>query len=227
MRVAFFSPLPPARSGIADYSEALVEQLRHRVDLEVFPSAGPAFEADMAVYQIGNNGFHGFVYETALKHPGVVVLHESNLHHLIADITIKRGDWDSYVRECEYEGGPDARAFAERVRKLEVGPDYDGLPMIRRLLERSRGVIVHSKFMETEVRTAGFTGPIAVIPHGAWIPEADRNLILYRSKDGLGVRYEGEYVVAGQSAQGRTGLPMPGSVAADAISFTVEPAGKR
>ena len=25
MRVAFFSPLPPARSGIADYSEALIE----------------------------------------------------------------------------------------------------------------------------------------------------------------------------------------------------------
>ena len=27
MRVAFFSPLPPARSGIADYSEALIESL--------------------------------------------------------------------------------------------------------------------------------------------------------------------------------------------------------
>ncbi len=28
MRVAFFSPLPPARSGIADYSEALIESLK-------------------------------------------------------------------------------------------------------------------------------------------------------------------------------------------------------
>ena len=28
MRVAFFSPLPPARSGIADYSEALIEPLQ-------------------------------------------------------------------------------------------------------------------------------------------------------------------------------------------------------
>ena len=78
------------------------------------------------------------------------------------------------------------------------------------------------------VGTVGATAPAHI---RAWkrnpIPEADRNLILYRSKDGLGVRYEGEYVVAGQSAQGRTGLPMPGSVAADAISFTVEPAGKR
>ena len=39
--------------------------------------------------------------------------------------------------------------------------------------------------------------------------KADRNLILYRSKDGLGVRYDRDYVVAGQAATGRTALPMP------------------
>ena len=77
---------------------------------------------------MGNNGYHGFVYEAALRHPGVVVMHESNLHHLIADLTIRRGDWDAYLRECEYNGGPAARAFAERVRTLEVGPDYEGVP---------------------------------------------------------------------------------------------------
>ena len=114
---------------------------------------------DIALYQIGNNGYHGFVYETALRHPGVVVMHESNLHHLIADLTIKRGDWDAYVRECEYEGGAAAREFAERVRKLEVGPDYEGVPMTRRLLERSRGVVVHSRFMEDEMRRGGLHGP--------------------------------------------------------------------
>src|SRR4051812_15223488 len=111
MRVAFFSPLPPARSGIADYSDALVQELRRRVELEIVSSATANFDADIAVYQIGNNGYHDFVYETALRHPGVVVMHESNLHHLITDLTIKRGDWDAYVRECEYDGGPAARAF--------------------------------------------------------------------------------------------------------------------
>src|SRR4051812_8677298 len=183
MRVAFFSPLPPARSGIADYSEALLRELRYRVDVEVLITASPHVNADIAVYQIGNNGYHGFVYESALRDPGVVVLHESNLHHLIADLTIRRGDWDAYVRECEYDAGPEARDFAERVRKLEVGPDYEGVRMTRRLLQRSRGVIVHSVFMEEEVRRAGFTGPVAVIPHGAWIPEADRNA--YRHRLGL------------------------------------------
>src|SRR5476649_15609 len=180
MRVAFFSPLPPARSGIADYSEALLQSLKPLLDLEVFSGAGQSFDPksfdpkpfDIALYHVGNIAWHGFVYETALRHPGVVVMHESNLHHLMADLTIKRGDWDQYVRECEYNGGAAAREFALRVRKLEVGPDYEGVPMTRRLLESARGVVVHSRFMEAQVRAAGFTGPVAVIPHGAWIPEA-------------------------------------------------------
>jgi len=186
MRAAFFSPLPPARSGIADYSEALLEALRPLADLEVFSSADQEFESaqfDIALYHVGNNAYHDFVYETALRHPGVVVMHESNLHHLIADLTIRRGDWDGYLRECEYNGGAAAREFAERVRKLEVGPDYEGVQMTRRLLETARGVVVHSRFMQSEMRAAGFAGPVAVIPHGAWIPEADRNA--WRHKLGL------------------------------------------
>lgn len=186
MRVAFFSPLPPARSGIADYSEALVDALRPLVDLEVFSSAGRQFDPaqfDIALYQVGNNSWHDFVYEAALQHPGVIVMHESNLHHLICDVTIKRGDWDAYVAECEYNGGATARAFAERVRRLEIGPDYEGVPMTRRILESARGLIVHSRFLEAEMRVAGFDGPVGVIPHGAWIPEGDRNC--FRHKLGL------------------------------------------
>ena len=55
--------------------------------------------------------------------------------------------------------------------------------MTRRLLGSARGVIVHSRFMQEEIRAAGFKGPCAVIPHGAWIPQADRNQ--YRDQLGL------------------------------------------
>jgi glycosyltransferase involved in cell wall biosynthesis/SAM-dependent methyltransferase len=189
VRIAFFSPLPPARSGIADYSEALLGSLRHLADVEVFSSAPRSFDPsryDIALYQVGNNGHHDLVYEAALRHPGVVVMHESNLHHLITDMTIKRGDWDAYVAECAYNGGEVARDFACRVRRLEIGPAYEELPMTRRILEQSRGLVVHSRFLEQEMRAAGFTGPIGVIPHGSWIPEGDRNG--YRDKLGLDTR---------------------------------------
>jgi glycosyltransferase involved in cell wall biosynthesis/SAM-dependent methyltransferase len=186
LRVAFFSPMPPSGSGIADYAAALVEQLSALATVQVRDENHSAFQPDqfdIALYQVGNNGHHGFAYEQALRTPGVVVLHESNLHHLLAEITIKHGDWDRYLREVEYDGGPEALAYARRVRALEIGPDYEGVPMLRRLLERSRGIIVHSRYMECEVRKAGYNGPVAVIPHGAWIPEVDR--MAYR--DQLGV----------------------------------------
>jgi glycosyltransferase involved in cell wall biosynthesis/SAM-dependent methyltransferase len=187
VRIAFFSPMPPATSGIADYSAALLKPLRDLADVDVFAKRTPGFDPgayDAVLYQLGNNPDHAFVYETALEHPGTVVLHEANLHHLIADITIRRGDWDGYLREVEFDGGVAALARAQRVRALEIGPDYEGLPMIRRILSRSKAAIVHSRFVESRVRAAGFARPVGVIPHGAWIPEADG--AAYRRSLGLG-----------------------------------------
>jgi glycosyltransferase involved in cell wall biosynthesis/SAM-dependent methyltransferase len=186
MRIAFFSPLPPAKSGIADYSAAVLEHLPRFADVEAFTSAlagGDASRFDIAVYQLGNNPFHTFAYEAAVAHPGVVVLHEANLHHLIADLTIRRNDWDAYLREIELNGGAEALAYAKRyVRTLERGPDYD-IPMLRSVLARSRAAIVHSEAVASELRAQGFTGPIAKIPHGAWLERGDR--MGYRTRLGL------------------------------------------
>jgi glycosyltransferase involved in cell wall biosynthesis/SAM-dependent methyltransferase len=186
MKVAFFSPLPPAKSGIADYSAAVLEHLPRFADVETFAHSPRGFDPsrfDIAVYQLGNNPFHTFAYESALAHPGVVVLHEANLHHLIADLTILRNDWDAYLREVEINGGAEALAYARRyVRTLERGPDYD-IPMLRSVLARSRGAIVHSDAVARELRAHGFTGPIAKIPHGAWLVGGDR--MGYRTRLGL------------------------------------------
>ncbi len=209
MRVACFSPLPPRKSGIADYSAALFRELARRIELEVFveeplpdgpsgrPGPQPAAEGlavrhyrdyrpsdfDLNLYQIGNNPDHTYVYDMALEHPGVVVLHEFNLHHLLAATTIRRGDWDAYLREVEYNGGAEALAYARRVRALEAGPDYENLAMNRRLLESSRALIAFNRFIADQARGAGYDRPIAIIPHGAALPEANREK--YRRRLGL------------------------------------------
>jgi len=178
--------MPPARSGIADYSAALVDELAKLAKLQVFSSASQPFDPakfEVILYQIGNNADHVFCYENAIKHPGVVVIHEANLHHLITDLTIRRGDWDAYMELVAEEGDEAAMQYAQRARRLEVGPDYEGLPMLRRLLSRSKAAIVHSAHVERALRAAGFEGPIAKIHHGAWIPQASR--AEYRFKLGL------------------------------------------
>ncbi|MEP6961681.1 MAG: methyltransferase domain-containing protein, partial [Acidobacteriota bacterium] len=186
MRVAFFSPLPPARSGIADYSAAVLDHLKPLAHIDTFETYYPNFDAshyDVCVYQLGNNPHHTFAYQAAMAHPGVVVLHEANLHHLIADLTIKRGDWDAYLREVEIDGGPEALSYAKRyVRPIRRGPDYD-LPMLRSILSRAKAVIVHSDAVGDIARQRGFTGPIAKIWHGAWVAPVDG--AQYRERLGL------------------------------------------
>lgn len=187
MRIAFFSPLPPDKSGIADYSAALLDQIRRLADVETFTERAVDFDAsryDAIVYQIGNNPYHIVPYRMALEHPGIVVIHEANLHHLIADMTIRNGDWDAYLAEVEYDRGPEALAFAlKHVRTLERGPDYEGVPMLRRLLHRSKGAIVHSHCVEEALRAESFEGPIARIWHGSWILDPDR--MTFRDRLGI------------------------------------------
>lgn len=177
--------MPPSRSGIADYSEALVAELGKLVDLTVFSSAKHyrPEQFDAAIYHLGNNPHHDFVYDAAIASPGVVVMHEANLHHLIAHVTIRRNDWDAYVAEAELNGGAAARQRAELARTLTVGPDYEGCKMIRRVLDCAKGVIVHSQFMVSEMQAAGYKGPIVVIPHGAWVPQVDG--VPFRQRLGL------------------------------------------
>ena len=87
------------------------------------------------------------------------------------------------MAEVVLNGTPRDVEFSHRVRALEVGPDYEGIRMTRRILDAAKGVIVHSQFMVDEMRDSGFSGPIARIPHGSWIPEADR--LEWRTKLGL------------------------------------------
>ncbi len=59
------------------------------------------------------------------------------------------------------------------------------------------------------------------------LPWASTNIILYRSKDGLGVKFAGSFTVDNSPCRERANLTLPASVAAEAFSFTIEPVGAR
>src|SRR5207249_2372025 len=83
VKVAYYSPLPPSRSGIADYSALLLPALRERIDVVVARPGGRAPAADVALYHVGNDpDVHAWIADALRAHPGVAVLHEYVLHHL-------------------------------------------------------------------------------------------------------------------------------------------------
>ena len=71
MRVAYYSPLPPQRSGIADYSALLLPALQRRVDVVLArPNRSPP-RADVALYQLGNDPeWHGWIFRALRSRPG-------------------------------------------------------------------------------------------------------------------------------------------------------------
>ncbi len=175
MRVAYYSPMPPSRSGVADYSALLLPELGKRIDVAVARPGrfrrAPA--ADVSLYHIGNDPeAHGWIARALAARPGVVVLHEFVLHHLVAGLTLARGDARGYLDAMERGHGLAGRLLAYGVIDNRIPPLWEtrpeAFPLAGDVLADATGLIVHSAFVEERARTAGFGGPVWRIPHPAW-----------------------------------------------------------
>ena len=109
MKLAYVSPLPPVRSGVAHYSALLLPGLAARHDVvavvdqeRVDPMPVPviraaelerrAAEFDAIVCQLGNNRYHELAWQVASRGGAIVVLHDVVLHHLLVELTLARSD---------------------------------------------------------------------------------------------------------------------------------------
>ena len=173
MRIAYYSPLPPERSGIADYSARLLPALKQRMDVEVARSRRPLLRrTDVALYHVGNNPqAHGWIVDALRRRPGVVVLHDLVLHHLVAGLTLARGNAGAYVAAMERDGGEEARRLAEHVAAGRVRPPWETAPerypLAGEILDHATGLIVHSRYTERGAREEGYTGRIWRVPLAA------------------------------------------------------------
>ncbi len=175
MKVAYHSPLPPSRSGIADYSALLVPELAKRVEVELVRPGRfrRAPRADVFLYHVGNDPqAHGWIVDRLERRPGVVVLHEFVLHHLVAGRTLARGDARGYLDAMEREHGLAGRLLAHGVLDNRIPPLWETrpeqFPLAGDVLRRAQGLIVHSAFVAERARASGYAGPIWRIPHPAW-----------------------------------------------------------
>jgi glycosyltransferase involved in cell wall biosynthesis len=174
VRVAYYSPLPPERSGIADYSALLLPALERRMEVDVVRRGRTRpVAADVALYHVGNDpDAHGWIVDALRRRPGVVVLHDLVLHHLVAGLTIGRKDGRAYLLAMERDAGVPGRLLAHGYLDGRVPPLWETspeeFPLTGEVLDHATGLIVHSGFVEQHVREARYDGPVWRIPHAAW-----------------------------------------------------------
>ncbi len=192
-RVAWFTPVPPVRSGIARYSVELIPRLASIYAIDLFvestdaPCPGGAtgmFSAhdfvwkhattpfDLVVYQLGNSPCHDYMWPYLVRYPGLVVLHDGQLHHSRARALLQEGRADDYRAEFAY-GHPGADA---RVAELGVAGIMGSLtylwPMRRVVLDSARGLLVHNAWLAEQLRQESSLPRVHVVEMG--VPDPSR-----------------------------------------------------
>ena len=153
MRLAWFSPFPPVRTGISAVSAELVAALRGRgYTIDAYPSARAhdfpwthrQRPYDLVVYQFGNSSHHDYAWAYALRYPGLVVLHDTRLHHARAAFLLREkraADYRAEFRWNHPEVSPDAAELG--VAGFDSALYYEW-PMTRALTETARLTAVHA-----------------------------------------------------------------------------------
>ena len=184
-RLAFYSPMPPAATGIATYSAAVLGGLRrigfterHRMDV-VWPiepkDEGLVRWRRLGIYQLGNNvGFHRDIYRFACLAPGLAVLHDLALDDFVRGMKAD-GDPLGYVAEREAAAG---RARIHDADVLRNPPLRE--PWVSHVVRRSRGVIVHSGFGARYLDEIGCRTPVFVVPHP--VVESDAKIVAAKAR---------------------------------------------
>lgn len=196
MRLAVWSPLPPSPSGIADYvAEALPVLARHadievvvedpgvvapelarsvrllRPDEALSPGGGAGVDDVLDLYHVGNSPYHAYVYRAALARPGVIVLHDWSLHHLVLRETVERGDVHEYLREMRRAHGEAGTFIGRQVARALGGDLLPALfPLNDRLLEASLGVVGLTEHVSSRAARRLPGRPVLRLPHHFALP---------------------------------------------------------
>ncbi len=213
MHLAWFSPMPPVPSGIADCSADLIAELgkRHTIDVYVHEtSSSPAMIVtrgadvysahdfvwrhrlqpyDLPVYQLGNSSHHDYIWPYLFRYPGLTVLHDAHLHHARAAALLRTNRPSDFRAEFA-ANHPDVSAD---VAELAIaGFDnqlYYQWPMTRLVVEASRLTAGHSaplmRQLQEELPRARITS--IRLSHGTFVGDEQVRLLRSRVRSQYGM----------------------------------------
>ena len=186
MTVGFDAPLPPARTGVADYSAHLLAALQRRGTVEVNPT-----HADVWLYHLGNNQLHREIYRRALARPGVVVLHDAVLQHFFLGSLTEQEYVDAFVYNYgEWHRGTAQELWCGRAGSA-LNERYYSYAMLRQIAEVSHAVIVHNPAAARIVKEHAPSARVVEIPHlfAPPAPIASAGILTFRQSLDLSARH--------------------------------------
>jgi glycosyltransferase involved in cell wall biosynthesis len=184
-RLAYVSPLPPERSGIADYSAELLPELAKHYDIEVIVKQETiddpwinancpmrsaqwftehADQYDRVLYHFGNSPFHQHMFDLLRKVPGVVVLHDFFLSSIVAHMDVTGFAPGRWAQELYSSHG--YKALYDHYHAKDTADVIWRYPCSLSVIQESLGLIVHSSNSLRLARQwyGGETADWAVIP---------------------------------------------------------------
>lgn len=180
MKINWFSPVGPAPTAIANFTQRIMTSLQRKLEVVVWtdvanfdPGYLPGTEirscrdldrawpdlnfADFSVYNIGNDArFHAHYATMLERHPGIVVLHDFNLHELHRERLIHRPNgvvaFNRYVLET---GGVEAwkcvRAFQQGELSFEEA--VERVPLVGSVTRHATGIVSFNAAMKPHLQT--------------------------------------------------------------------------
>jgi len=207
MKINWFSPLPPARTGIADYTFGILPELARRAEVTLWTDRSewdPELQkyaavrqyqparidwvelnrAELSFYHIGNNHLHhASIWQVSRQSPGIVIVHDVRLHDFFE--SLYRGQWRDergYLAQIEKHYGEDGLRAAIEFVAARHG-DFDLMaqrfPLTPAVLENALGAVVHTKDAYNDLQHANHC-PVFYAP----LPSAPIARAHLRSPDG-------------------------------------------
>lgn len=168
-RLAVISPLPPEKTGVADYCADLIRLLIDYYEIELITEQKNIelpnhlcsklkqrtlnwFKLnsnyyDRVIYQIGNSPFHSDMFAMLQQYPGLVVLHDFYLSAMLAYEELTKRMPFIWAKTLYDSHGYCALLDRFTSKDLEQVKEY--YPCNLPVLQSAKGIIAHSKYAQS------------------------------------------------------------------------------
>lgn len=200
-KILYASPFWPMKSGISEYSEALIWGLSAYFEITIIIddyilenkkikdefkiikySLNKVYDKyEFIIYNMGNNPFyHSYIYNMMQNNPGYVILHDFVLYYLTVGYYGRKNKLFQKIYELEGVNGiqivKDSLFNEESQDLLQHKLISTKLPLNSEILKLSKGVFVHSYYTKKLIENENIKVPIYVIKLPQTLPEREKAL---------------------------------------------------